>query len=96
MRRVLEFLKDVWAEPCTLFPNKWGEHDWSVCCRWHDYYYSLILGLTKYQADEYLWYCVYEKTGLRWLANLMFWGVYLFGWPAWWCHRLKYDFMWGR
>lgn len=96
MNSLLTFLRSIIAEPCTLFPNKIGEHDLSPCCREHDYHYSMILDLTKYQADEYLWYCVRECTGLVWLANMMFWGLTIFGWPWWWAGRAKYQFMWGR
>jgi hypothetical protein len=96
MNSPIALIKDILSEPCTFWPNHWGKHDLSPCCRAHDYHYSMILDLTKWQADEYLWYCVRERTGLVWLANLMFWGVYIFGWPAWLGHRVKYQFMWGR
>jgi hypothetical protein len=86
---MIDDLLSIFREPCTGWPNYWGRYMWAHCCSRHDYNYSQALELSKWQADEYLWYCVRESTGLVWLADLMFWGLWLFGWPAWLNHRVN-------
>ena len=81
------FLKDTFTGPCTLFPNGY----WGECCEAHDYAFKYAT-VTRYQADEYLWYCMYEKTKSRTLAGLVFYGVRFFAWPCWFKHRLD-DFL---
>jgi hypothetical protein len=83
-------LLSTFRPPCTGFLNHWGRFMWAHCCTLHDYRYSAALDLTKQQADEYLWYCVRESTGLVWLAGLMYYGVSVFGWPFWIWHRVNH------
>ena len=76
---------------CTLFPDRRGECDWSDCCAAHDRAYWI--GGTRQQrlaADRKLRDCVTCESNSRFLGNLMFTGVRIFG-HGW----LPTPFRWG-
>lgn len=88
--KLSQILNDIFTGPCTLFLNGSpdGKYDWSGCCDAHDYAFDHAT-VTRYQADEYLWYCVYAKTGSKFWSGLIFYGVRFFAYPAWLKHRLN-------
>jgi hypothetical protein len=61
---------------CSL----WFEGTWCKCCKLHDRRYA-NKRLTKLQADILLYRCVKRKSN-RCMASLMFIGVSLGGWYA--------------
>lgn len=60
----------------ALFVKNW--HD---CCYQHDFDYreGYKYGITRSEADYYLWECV-EASGHYYIANLMYQAVNWFGW----------------
>ncbi len=58
---------------CTL----WFEGNWGHCCEAHDFHYSAMSTISRYEADKHLYKCVKQKS--RPIAILMFIGVRLFG-----------------
>jgi hypothetical protein len=78
---------------CTLFPDGFknpftGEvYYWGGCCAEHDKAFETG-DITFMQANDYLWSCAYRK-GYRKIANVLWIGTTLFGWPFWLYHRTK-------
>jgi hypothetical protein len=63
---------------CTLWPDRFGDMNWSHCCLLHDVAYDL--GLPRATADWELYTCVMTATHAHWFAGLMFVAVSVFGW----------------
>lgn len=71
IRVVIAIIKDALDEPCTLWPNKWKDKDWSHCCEDHDEDYEGI------SYDKVFFMMLAEEMGVpydarfkRWLADM--------------------------
>jgi len=56
----------------------WFEGNWGHCCQAHDFHYSTMSTVSRFQADKYLYQCVKQKS--KPIAILMFLGVRVLGW----------------
>ncbi len=70
---------------CTLYP----EGTWTECCARHDRRYE-NKRLSKWQADKLLYRCVKKKSS-KVNAAIMWLGVTLFGWFAYYRATNKGD-----
>lgn len=80
---MIKTLKSLFAEPCTMWFNRWGRHDWSHCCKDHDDGYGKFkLPYDRYayrfMKDEELRDCVNKVA--PGMGSLMFAFVRAFGW----------------
>jgi len=74
---------------CSFFPDgiPFTKCYWGDCCEEHDDNFEFgSMGFAE--SNDYLWWCVRRK-GYKKLANLMYYGVTLFGWPIWYYWRSK-------
>ena len=63
---------------CTMWPDRWINYDYSVCCMIHDEDYA-DPSVSRWEADVRLLVCV-EKNANSLMAVTMFLGVRLIGW----------------
>ncbi len=63
---------------CTLWPDRWINYDYSVCCKIHDEEYADET-ISRFEADVNLLNCV-NKHANSVMAVTMFVGLRLFGW----------------
>ncbi len=74
---------------CTLFPDgiPGTKYQWGDCCKEHDEYFGSGK-VTYFQANLYLWHCVRRKgKTYEAVANIMWIGTTLLGWPFWLQHK---------
>lgn len=91
------------SDGCSLFPDASliTEEDWCSCCYQHDIaYWRGGTAEERKSADVRLQACVFEKTGNKALARLMYEGVrfggspYFYNWYRWgygWSYDRKYQ-----
>ena len=80
-----KMLKTIWpkafdltTDGCSVSPDGW----WSECCAEHDFYYRNDVGVTRDEADVYLYQCMNEK-GAPLSAIVYYLFVRKFGREAW-------------
>lgn len=74
---------------CSFFPDgiPFTEYYWGDCCEDHDDDFDY--GTMSFsEANDYLWWCVRRK-GYKELANIIWYGVTIFGYPFFWIARRK-------